>query len=238
MNFNDIKGIIFDKDGTLIEFQSFWIPVTYRVISRLCRRYEMNIFVQQECLVALGIYGDEDVDPEGQMAIGTYETISKALQKVFLCNDKKVDIDSFQNEITCLFEEEAEKQSYTFTTDLKELYEFLRMKNIHIAIATTDNMEITQKCLKGSGLNIEIISACDGLIPKKPDIKLIDYCASAWNTTCENILMIGDTPNDLRFAKCAGAKTIGVLTGVSSRQVLTPYADVILNDIGELKNIL
>ena len=88
MNFNDIKGIIFDKDGTLIEFQSFWIPVTYCVISRLCRRYEMNTFIQQECLVALGIYGDEDVDPEGQMAIGTYETISKALQKVFLCNDK------------------------------------------------------------------------------------------------------------------------------------------------------
>lgn len=238
MNFNDIKGIIFDKDGTLIEFQSFWIPVTYRVISRLCRRYEMNTFVQQECLVALGIYGDEDVDPEGQMAIGTYETISEALQKVFLCNGKKVDIDSFQNEITCLFEEEAEKQSNTFTTDLKELYEFLRVKNIHIAIATTDNMEITQKCLKESGLNVEIISACDGSIPKKPDVKLIDYCASAWNTTCENILMIGDTPNDLRFAKRAGAKTIGVLTGVSSRQVLTSYADVILNDIGELKNIL
>ena len=83
MRFNDIKGIIFDKDGTLIEFQSFWLPVTYRVISRLCRRYQMNTFVQQECLVALGIYGDEQVDPEGQIAIGTYERLVKRYKKYF-----------------------------------------------------------------------------------------------------------------------------------------------------------
>lgn len=238
MRFNDIKGIIFDKDGTLIEFQSFWLPVTYRVISRLCRRYQMNTFVQQECLVALGIYGDEQVDPEGQIAIGTYETISKALQKVFSCNGKKVNMDSFQSEVTQLFEDEADKQPYVFTTNLKELYGYLQSKNICVAIATTDSMVVTQKCLKESGMEIEILSTCDGSIPKKPDVKLIDYCASVWNTTCENVLMIGDTPNDLRFAKSAGAKTIGVLTGVSNKQALIPYADVILKNIGKLKNIV
>ena len=40
------------------------------------------------------------------------------------------------------------------------------------------------------------------------------------------------------YAKKAGAKTIGVLSGVSNEQLLLPYADCILNNIGELRNIL
>ena len=48
MKFNEIDGIIFDKDGTLMEFQSFWLPVTYRVISKLCNEYELNVVIKKE----------------------------------------------------------------------------------------------------------------------------------------------------------------------------------------------
>lgn len=50
--------------------------------------------------------------------------------------------------------------------------------------------------------------------------------------------MVGDTPNDLRFARNAGARTVGVLTGVSSERALAPYADLVLVNIGELKKVL
>lgn len=73
---------------------------------------------------------------------------------------------------------------------------------------------------------------------KKPDAELIGYCARAWDTTCEHVLMVGDTPNDLRFARNAGARTAGVLTGVSSERTLAPYADLVLANIGELKKVL
>lgn len=238
MKFNEIDGIIFDKDGTLMEFQSFWLPVTYRVISKLCNEYELNVVIKKECINALGIDENDCIDSEGQLAIGTYATISTSLRNVLLRHEKSVQNSQLQKKITQWFEEESEKQTCHFTTDLKQLCDCLQKKNIHIAVATTDNLEVTQRCLKQGEMNVEVISASDSSIPKKPDTSLIQYLAEIWNTTCEKIVMIGDTPNDLRFAKKAGAKTIGVLSGVSNEQLLLPYADCILNNIGELRNIL
>lgn len=111
-------------------------------------------------------------------------------------------------------------------------------KRIRVAIATTDNTEVTQGFLREHRIAADIVSTCDGLIPKKPDAELIGYCARAWDTTCEHVLMVGDTPNDLRFARNAGARTVGVLTGVSSERTLAPYADLVLANIGELKKVL
>ena len=206
-----------------MEFQSFWLPVTYRVISKLCNEYELNVVIKKECINALGIDENDCIDPEGQLAIG---------------HEKSVQNSQLQKKITQWFEEESEKQTCHFTTDLKQLCDCLQKKNIHIAVATTDNLEVTQRCLKQGEMNVEVISASDSSIQKKPDTSLIQYLAEIWNTTCEKIVMIGDTPNDLRFAKKAGAKTIGVLSGVSNEQLLLPYADCILNNIGELRNIL
>ncbi len=238
MKFNAIDGVIFDKDGTLMEFQSFWLPVTYRVISRLYNEYGLDALIKKECINALGIDENDCIDPEGQLAIGTYATISTSLQNVLLGHGKNVQSYQFQKEMTQWFEEESEKQTCHFTTDLKQLCDYLHEKNIHVAVATTDNLEVTKKCLNQGNMNVEVISASDSSIPKKPDLRLIQYLAENWNTTCEKIVMIGDTPNDLRFAKKAGAKTIGVLSGVSKEQLLLPYADCILNNIGELRNIL
>lgn len=238
MKFNAIDGVIFDKDGTLMEFQSFWLPVTYRVIFRLYNEYGLDALIKKECINALGIDENDCIDPEGQLAIGTYATISTSLQNVLLGHGKNVQSYQFQKEMTQWFEEESEKQTCHFTTDLKQLCDYLHEKNIHVAVATTDNLEVTKKCLNQGNMNVEVISASDSSIPKKPDLRLIQYLAENWNTTCEKIVMIGDTPNDLRFAKKAGAKTIGVLSGVSKEQLLLPYADCILNNIGELRNIL
>ena len=173
MKFNAIDGVIFDKDGTLMEFQSFWLPVTYRVISRLCNEYGLDALIKKDCINALGIDENDCIDPEGQLAIGTYATISTSLQNVLLGHGKNVQSYQFQKEITQWFEEESEKQTCHFTTDLKQLCDYLHEKNIHVAVATTDNLEVTKKCLNQGNMNVEVISASDSSIPKKPDLRLI-----------------------------------------------------------------
>jgi phosphoglycolate phosphatase len=47
--------------------------------------------------------------------------------------------------------------------------------------------------------------------------------------------VIGDTPADLTMGRAAGVgRTIGVLTGVGSREDLAPLADALLGSVGEL----
>ena len=46
--------------------------------------------------------------------------------------------------------------------------------------------------------------------------------------------MIGDSVHDLDSGRAAGMRTVGVLTGLASRDDLAPHADVVLPDIGAL----
>jgi len=50
---------------------------------------------------------------------------------------------------------------------------------------------------------------------------------------------VGDSPHDLDMARAAGAgKAIGVLTGVSARDVLSLHADLVLESIADLEGVL
>lgn len=95
MKLHDVRGVIFDKDGTLIEFRPFWIPVTCRVLSRLRELYRADAIEYQDCLSALGVSEGGEVDPEGQLAIGTYGTISRAVSEVYARGGVEVDRASF-----------------------------------------------------------------------------------------------------------------------------------------------
>jgi phosphoglycolate phosphatase len=46
--------------------------------------------------------------------------------------------------------------------------------------------------------------------------------------------MVGDTPADLRMARAAGARSVGVASGVAPAADLEPHADVVLASIAEL----
>jgi phosphoglycolate phosphatase len=55
----------------------------------------------------------------------------------------------------------------------------------------------------------------------------------------KEIAVVGDTPHDMHMARAAGAGlAIGVLTGVSPREILADYADRVLNSIAELEGLL
>ena len=50
--------------------------------------------------------------------------------------------------------------------------------------------------------------------------------------------MVGDTYNDIRFARENGGVAIGVLSGVSQEADFRGEADYILNSVGELPQLL
>ena len=73
----------------------------------------------------------------------------------------------------------------------------------------------------------------------KPYPDPILWAARQMGVPPEACLMVGDTTVDIRAGKAAGAQTIGVLCGFGEEQELRQRgADMILNDTGELSQVL
>ena len=54
----------------------------------------------------------------------------------------------------------------------------------------------------------------------------------------EEVAFIGDTANDMRFAKNAGGMAVGILCGLANREELEPLADVVFDTPAEVTALL
>jgi phosphoglycolate phosphatase len=50
---------------------------------------------------------------------------------------------------------------------------------------------------------------------------------------CE-VVMVGDSTHDLKAGRAAGMVTLGVLTGPAEQKDLEGYADMVLDNIGDI----
>ena len=60
-----ISGIIFDKDGTLLDFNEFWIPAAQCVIRRILSYYKIPVtdIHTEKALKHTRLIGRRDADP-------------------------------------------------------------------------------------------------------------------------------------------------------------------------------
>ena len=109
-----------------------------------------------------------------------------------------------------------------------------------LALVTTDNPIITEKCLKDLGIYslFDKIYTDDGSTPTKPD----PYCAHAlcslFGLEKQKVVMVGDTLTDMRFAKNAGIAAVGLARTEKNREVLLPAADAVIGDITQLQDTI
>ena len=231
-----ISGIIFDKDGTLLDFNEFWIPAAQCVIRRILSDYKIPVtdIHTEKALNSIGIIQNH-VLPDGSFAWKTFLDMAIDMKPALEAMHAQAPVDTrdLEGKLTRYFDEEsfAENKSIKGIGDLPAILQPLHEKSIHFGVATTDTCEAAVKCLKGLQiLPLFSFFAGDqmaGDMPLKPDGRIISRAAAQWHIAPENILVVGDTINDMNFAHNGGAIAVGVLSGVSSREQLAPAADFI-----------
>lgn len=122
-------------------------------------------------------------------------------------------------------------------TDLAALLRRLRERVETFAVATSDDRRPTERTLAALRLDHEfaaLVCADDGIRTKPAPDPVLHLC-TALGIAPGRAAVVGDSPADLLMGRAAGvARVIGVLTGVGDRAGLEPLADVVVGSIEEL----
>jgi phosphoglycolate phosphatase len=227
---SELQGLIFDKDGTLFEFSATWEAWAQAFLLRLTdgdRAAAAKIGQDIGFDMATRKFASDSV-----AIAGTPDEIAQALAPHFP--------DLSPDGMLAMLNDEATMAPQVEAVPLIPYLTGLRAQGIKLGVATNDSEEPALAHLNSAGVVelFDFIAGFDSGYGAKPAAgQLLAFCKQ---TGCDpsRVAMVGDSTHDLMAGKAAGMRCIAVLTGMAPRDVLAPYAEVVLPDIGHIPDWL
>lgn len=236
---NDLKhfraqAIIFDKDGTLIDFDAMWGGWTLYLAEQL--KQASGLDVRDALCTAFGYdQMTRKVSAQGVLAASPMAKLQQLT--VAVLQTQGLSAAEAQRVVAAGWCIPDPVMLAKPCTDLRRLFHSLHKQDIQIAIATADDRAPTQALLEAFDIDefvATMVCADDG-IPSKPAPDMVQTICGRLHVDPSKVLVIGDTISDMKMARASGAGlAVGVLSGVSSARDLIPHADVILDSVDDL----
>ncbi len=225
-----LKGVLFDKDGTLADFQATWPPIFRRLALELTGNDE----VEAERLLVIG-----GMDPlTNRVAPGSVLGAGNSRDIVDLWFptarlDERVRLEARVNEVFV-----ADGVAHSVPVEgLGAMLDGLVAGGLRLGVATNDSTHAAEAWLDRIGLadRFTAVIGYDSVATAKPAADMVlRFCGIAALDPAD-IVVIGDNLHDLHMARAAGAgAAVGVLTGNGRYEDLAPHADVVLEVVTEL----
>lgn len=231
------RGIIFDKDGTLMDYKTFWIPAAKSAVEYVLRETGADISLAEKMLDAIGM-NDGIL---GILCYGTYGEMAEMFLRVLKKAGVKIELKELTELTRRAFIYGSERGKIVpACDDLPQMLADFKRSGMFLAVATTDGPTITEKCLKKLGIYeyFDKIYADDGVHPPKPNAYYIsDLCADT-GLRPDELVMVGDTETDTEFAENGSVKCIGVAKDAADKAILSRSAACVIDDISQLKTVL
>lgn len=213
-----IKGILFDKDGTLIEFESMWHQIMTLVYAELV---DENV----DKLKEISGYTQEGFEAESIIQyLNTRDIISLWMKEIrYHTSDEVFDI--FEK---CAVDESVEIK---LLTGVKESLDYLYKKGYVLGIATADTTQSTLHNLSQCGVldYFSFIGSDDGLMLPKPHPDMASRFISDHSFASDQLLIVGDSISDLRFSQNARADFVGIRAGYGELESLNEPVTMVNN---------
>jgi len=221
-----IKGLCFDKDGTLFDFAATWEAWAHAFLRRLTHGDPARA---ARIAAAIGFDVARGKFTPGSIVIaGTPGEVTDVLASHFP--------DLSRAELLDVLNEEASGAPQSQAVPLVPLLEGLRARGLALGVATNDSEGPARAHLDGAGVTqlFDFIAGYDSGFGGKPAPGQLMAFAVQVGLAPAQCVTIGDSTHDLHAGRAAGMRTVAVLTGAASYDDLAPFADVVLADIGEL----
>ncbi|NPA90115.1 MAG: AI-2E family transporter [Chloroflexi bacterium] len=212
----DIRVVLFDLDGTLFETDDAVVERLARFLSPLARLLD----VDARRLARRLVMSLED----------TVNTLITLLDVLHL------DRAAFwlAERADRLLHPRPRERSYTLTDHSRTFLEDLRGRYV-LGVVTTRSREEAEAMLRSTGIRdyFDIVITRDDVRRLKPHPAPIRLAAEKLGVEPHQILLVGDTPVDVRAAKAAGALAAAVLCGFGELEELQD-ADIIVEKPADL----
>jgi phosphoglycolate phosphatase-like HAD superfamily hydrolase len=247
---DDIQAIVFDKDGTLLDFNAMWVSW----IVELARRLEAaklrieneelrNIPSQrQQFSITDNLFRTMGVDiAAGRVRPGSHLALDpmaelRALTVELLQDDGLAPLQAEQLVTEAWYMPDPVALAKPLT-DLTALFGALRARDLRVAVATSDNHapSVTTLAALGVAELVDVVVGADRGVPINPAPDMIHTFCREVGVAPAQTMMIGVSPDDMRMGRAAGAGlVVGVLSGLSSAELLAPLADTLIDSVADL----
>ena len=215
---NDIKAVIFDMDGTLIDSTSLWHDIDINFFKK--RGMDLPKDYAQK-IVHLGLKGAAKFTKE--------EYGLKESEQEIMDEWHQMSLDMYRNDVKL-------KQGAI------ELLLFFKKKNIPMAIATANDDELYMPCIErlGIGSYFSYIADVNNIKEGKHSARIYEYLAEKMGVSKENTLVIEDMPTCIKTAYSSGFITVAMDDNASKEfeDEKRSNSDLFVHNFNELLDFL
>lgn len=233
---SNLKGLLFDKDGTLIDFFATWMPAYCLAADRIA--FAAGLPSHADRLLLAGGYdrAADRLTPDSLLAGGTNEELI-AVWRAALGRHAPHDLERLVLEIFAEFSE----GDVTPTADLAPLFADLRAAGYVLGMATNDDTHAANWTAERLELvdHLAFIVGADAGHGGKPGPGMALAFCEATGLHPSQVAIIGDSAADSGMARSAGlGAAIGVCTGAAPAAALAPHFDVVIASVADLPALL
>ncbi len=229
-----IAGILFDKDGTLLDYAATWVPLN---------RLAALAATEGDEALAARLLAVSGYDQESGRVLGGSLLAQASNREIATCWADLMPGRGVE-ELTALLERTFIERGQEMATPVAELAPLLmRFKDqgLSLGVATSDSEAGARATLAHFGVLelLDFLAGYDSGHGTKPEPGLVEGFCRATGLPAAAVAVVGDNLHDLDMGRAAGAGLlVGVLTGTSLHEDLAPHADHVLDSIVDLEALL
>jgi phosphoglycolate phosphatase len=225
-----IRGILFDKDGTIVDYWRTWLPINHEVALYAAGG-------DRQLADELLRLGGQDprtgrVEPGSPLAAGGIADIAA----VFAAHPAVRPPAGFEMHIDRIFASGGARHS-VLVDGARATLAALRERGFKLGLATNDSVAGLEASLARHAVLplFDFTAGCDSGHGAKPGPGMVLAFCKAVGLRPGEVAVVGDAVHDLAMGRAAGAGlTIGVLSGTSAPADLEGWADRIIDSVNDL----